>query len=179
MSNFYFSPVDLVFILIILFFTIRCIIKGFVAEIMSAASIVGGIILGFFFSDYLTILIHKHLGFQWWNKLISFLVIFLLVYIFVKLIQGVFHAIVEKINLERLDRSLGFFLGLFEGVAVVVLLITVIDAQPFFPSDAILGGSIISNYVLSVITLLDVPVPNVLEDIISLFMEKGKGIIYV
>ena len=154
MENLSIVPADIVFILVIVFITARCIIKGFLSEIMSAASVIGGVVAGFVFSPFLTSFVEKNLNISWWNSLISFLIIFLVVYLVVKLLERVFCGFIERVSLERLDRSLGLFLGLLEGGIIVIFLVTIIDAQPFFPSESILGGSVAAEIVRKMIYFL-------------------------
>ncbi len=146
MNNLPLTSIDIFLIVVILFFTIRCIIKGFISELMSVASVAGGFIAGFFLSSSLSALIDKHIGVSGWNRLISFLIIFLMVYIIIKLMENAFCSFIEKVSLERLDKSLGLFLGILEGVVVVLVIVAVIDAQPFIPSEKILSGSVIAEY---------------------------------
>jgi membrane protein required for colicin V production len=52
---------------------------------------------------------------------------------------------VERINLESLDRALGFFLGLAEGILVVFILILLIQLQPLFEAGDILAESVFAR----------------------------------
>jgi membrane protein required for colicin V production len=158
LNNIPLVPVDIFFIIVILFFTIRCIIKGFITELMSVASVVGGITAGFFFAPALSAAIDKYIGVSGWNRLISFLIIFLTVYIILKVIERGFYSLMERVSLEKLDRSLGLFLGLFEGLMIVIIIITVIDVQPLVPPEKILSGSLIAEYARKIIILI--PEPN-------------------
>ena len=154
MDNFHISPADIVFILIILFFTARAVIKGFVAEFVSIASVVGGIIAGFVFSSILTNYIAQHFNISWWNRLISFLIIFLAIYILLKLIEKLFYSLIEKIQLERLDRSLGLFLGLLESCVIILFAVSIVDAQPFFSADKIFSDSIVVEYARKILSAM-------------------------
>ena len=163
MGNFYISPVDVVFIIVILFFTARAVIKGFVAEFISVASVLGGIIAGFVFSSILTNYIAKYFKISWWNRLISFLVIFLIVYILLKLIEKFFYKVIEQIELQKLDRSLGLFFGLLESCIIILFVVSVIDAQPFFPADKIFSDSVIVVYARKIISAI--PENNIMKQI--------------
>jgi len=154
LNNLPVPAVDIIFILIILFFTARCIIKGFVAEIMAVLSVIGGVIAGYIFSAALSSVIDQYIGISGWNRLISFLIIFLTVYLVIKFLERIFYSLIEKVNLERLDRSLGLFLGLFEGIILILLIVTILDAQPFFPADRLLSDSIVALYVRKILILM-------------------------
>ena len=44
-----FAAIDIIFIILILIFTVRCALKGFVSELMSMASIVLGLLSALYF----------------------------------------------------------------------------------------------------------------------------------
>jgi len=162
-DNFNISPVDVVFVIAVLFITARAILRGFVVEFISVASVVGGIIAGFVFSSILTNYIAQYFKISWWNRLISFLIIFLIVYILLKLIEKFFYNLIEKIELQRLDRSLGLFLGLLESCIIILFVVTIVDAQPFFSPDKIFSGSVIVEYARKIISAI--PENNILNQV--------------
>ena len=145
------NPLDIIFIVLIAAGAIRCAFKGFISEIMSFAALVLGIVAAVFFSKAGAGLIDTYAGFSNWNQIIAFLVIFLAVYLFVKLAERILHRIFEKIDLERLDRVLGFFLGVVEGGLAVVLLVYLMRAQPIFDLHALLDRSVIAGFLLEII----------------------------
>lgn len=145
------NPLDIVFIVLIAAGAIRCAFKGFISEIMSFAALILGIVAAVFFSKAGAGLIDTYIGFSNWNQIIAFLVIFLIVYLVVKLIEGILHRLFDRINLERLDRVLGFFLGLVEGGIAVVLLVYIMRVQPIFDLEQVLDNSFIARFVLDII----------------------------
>lgn len=163
MDNFNISPVDVVFIIVIIFFTARAIFRGFIAEFISVASVLGGIIAGFIFSSMLTNYVAQYFKISWWNRLISFLIIFLVVYILLKLIEKFIYNLIERVELQRLDRSLGLFLGLLESVLIILFFVTIIDAQPFFSLDKYFSDSVIVEYARKIISAI--PDNNILNQV--------------
>jgi membrane protein required for colicin V production len=145
------NPLDIVFIVLIAAGAIRCAFKGFIAEIMSFAALILGVVAAVFFSKAGATLIDTYVGFSNWNQIIAFLVIFVLVYLLVKLLEGILHRVLDKIHLEKLDRVLGFFLGLAEGGLAVVLLVYLMHVQPIFDLQALLDDSAIARFVLEII----------------------------
>ena len=53
---------------------------------------------------------------------------------------------VERVELEQLDRALGLFLGILEGIVVVFVIILLIRLQPLFPAEKIAENSIAFNF---------------------------------
>ena len=145
------NPLDIVFIVLIAAGAIRCSIRGFIAEVMSFAALILGVVAAVFFSKAGATLIDSYIGFSNWNQIIAFLVIFVLVYLLVKLLEGILHRIFDKIHLEKLDRVLGFFLGLVEGGLAVALLVYLMHVQPIFDLQTLLENSVIARFVLEII----------------------------
>ncbi len=147
-------PIDIIFIVIIIFFTIRCIIKGFVTEFLSMAAVIGGIGAGIFFSGTLSRYIDLYIGKSGWNYLISFLILFIFVYLIIKMIEKMLSRFIERVELEQLDRALGLFLGIVEGAVVVLVLILLIKLQPVFPYEKIAENSIAFSIAEKIFTYL-------------------------
>ncbi len=109
------------------------------------AAIILGIGGAIFFSKSLSILIENYFGESIWNQVISFLVLFLLIYITVKLLESLIHNIFIKLSLERLDKALGFFLGIAEGFLLVCIILIILNWQPFFEINYLLEDSLFAK----------------------------------
>jgi len=142
------SGLDIVFLVIALFFTLRVAIKGFVKEFMSMAAVLLGIAVAVLFSGVAARYAEPYLGDGAWSQVVAFLALFLIVYVVVKLFESGLYRLVEHIHLEALDRALGFFLGLAEGVIAVFLLILVLQLQPVFDAEPILRESVFARLLL-------------------------------
>lgn len=135
------APLDIIFLVIVGISSIRTAIRGFVAEIMSFAAVVGGIAAAVLLSGRVAAYIGSHYGVSVWNKVIAFLGIFLVCYLVIKIFERGIYRIVDGINLERLDRALGFFLGIAEGLLVVIIIVLILEVQPFFKMEPTLHES--------------------------------------
>lgn len=136
-GDFTILPIDIFFTAIILFMTIKAIVRGFVTEVMGIAAIGLGIILGVLFSGLLGSVLSRQFGESNWNQVIAFLIIFLVSYIIIKIFENGLNALVDKINLDRLDRSLGLFFGIVEGVVLVMIFVFIIEVQPIFDTEKV------------------------------------------
>ncbi len=134
-------PVDIFFSAIVLFMTVKAIIRGFVTEVMSIAAIGMGILLGVLFSGFLGEFISKKFGESNWNQVIAFLIIFIVSYVIIKIFENGLNALVDKIHLDKLDRSLGLFFGIIEGIALVMIIVFIIEVQPIFDTTKIENDS--------------------------------------
>lgn len=132
---------DIVSIIILLILAIRVTFRGFVAEIMSVASVLVGLIIAVIFTHPVSILLQEYIGESFWNTVIAFLGLFLISYLIIKIFENSLNSLIEKVQLEKLDQSLGFFLGLVEGFLFIVILVFVLRAQPLFEVDKLLENS--------------------------------------
>jgi len=148
------SVIDIVFILLILLFVIRCYLKGFISEILSMAAIVLGLLASLFFYKNGA----EYLKMRYWPDLkiipeiIAFVALFLIVFIIMKLLEIMLKNIIEGIKLGGADRFLGIIFGLTEGLVVVSLILFVLRIQPLFDPSSLLSDSIFARIILPLIT---------------------------
>lgn len=136
------AALDIVFLLIIVFTSIRSGIRGFVKELMSMASVILGIAVAVLFSGVFAQYIEGFIGVSPWSQVISFLGLFLATYLAVKIFENALDRLIERIHLDSLDHALGFFFGIAEGLVVTFLLILLIQVQPFLPPASLLEESL-------------------------------------
>lgn len=135
------SPIDIFFIVIILFFGIFAFFKGFIREIFGKIAWILGVIAGFLFCGKLKPYILPYVKFDLLATLASFILIFIVVFLVVHIIKTIIGRFFEDDIMRGLDKALGFFFGLIEGVAVVMLILFVLTIQPFFPLEDLLSES--------------------------------------
>ncbi len=150
------APLDIFFLALVGVAALRSAYRGFVAEVMSVAALVVGIGAAVLLSGQAAALIAQKLGPSVWNKVIAFLVIFLLCYLFVKIIERGLSGAVENLSLGGLDHALGFFLGIAEGLLVVAVIVLILQVQPFFKVDAALRASKIATVFMQLFPTLPV-----------------------
>ncbi len=158
------NVIDIVSIVIIVIAAIRCTFRGFIAEAFSMAAIIVGGLAAVFFSKAGALLIESYFGYSVWNQIIAFLVIFLVVYLVVKLLQGIILRILEKIHLQRLDKALGLFLGIVEGLFVVVIIVYVLEVQPLFDVETLLSESFLARTIIDLVPIVTPETAPVLQN---------------
>lgn len=132
---------DIVFGILILLLAVRGLIRGFIGEVFSVGAVVVGIGAAVIFSSVLAGPVEEMLNIRGWGQVIAFLGIFLVVYIVLKIVEKALKGVIENIHLENLDRALGLFLGIVEGLVVVGALVLMLRLQPFFDFSASLEES--------------------------------------
>lgn len=145
-----FTTIDYVFIALLLILSIRGAYKGFVSELLSMAGLILGVGAAVLFSGVFANYLEKIWGKSNWNFLIAFLIIFLVVYIIAKIFEGLLHKLFTALHLEKLDRVLGFFLGIGEGILLIAIILFVLMWQPLFNATAIVQNSFFANLLLPI-----------------------------
>ncbi|MDR0582743.1 MAG: CvpA family protein [Treponema sp.] len=149
-----FAVIDIIFIALIVVFTLRCALKGFIGELMSMASIVLGLLAALYF--------YKNGGEFVRNKFMpemkiipeitAFIALFLIVFVVIKVLEAMLKEIIEGIRLGPADRFLGILFGFVEGIIVVSLVLFLLTVQPLFEGGPILEKSLFAKILLPFIT---------------------------
>ncbi len=145
--------IDYILLLASLFVVIRATIRGFVREFLGAAALILGIAAATLFSARVASLIARVVA-DPFNHVLAFLGLFIAVFLVVKLFEAGLTRLVERINLESLDRAAGLFLGLLEALILIRLFLIVLDVQPFVEPEQIIGGSMVLAFLDPVLGIL-------------------------
>ena len=148
------SVLDIIFILLIIVFVIRCYLKGFVSEVFSMAAIVLGLLASLFFYKNGGQFVRERFlnDMEIVPEVIAFIVLFLTVFLIIKILEKVLSDIIYGIRLGGADRFLGIIFGLAEGVVVASLVLFVLKIQPLFDPSQILSDSLFARILLPIIT---------------------------
>lgn len=144
------SVLDIVFIIVFIIIVVRCVMRGFVEEFLSMAALIFGIAGAVFLSGPIGKMLDKYFGLSIWSHIIAFLGCFIIIYIIIKILEGIIHNIFDKLNLDKLDKALGFILGLLEGfliVAVLIFLLSWFKWVPFINIEQLLKESLIAQFI--------------------------------
>ncbi|MDR1837869.1 MAG: CvpA family protein [Treponema sp.] len=148
------NGIDVVFILLIAIFAIRCYLKGLVGELFSMAAIVLGLFASLFFykngGEFLRASFWP--GIKVIPEVAAFVALFLIVFIIIKLFEKILKDIIDRVSLSGADRLLGVFFGLAEGIAVISLVLFLLRIQPLFDPSSILSDSFFARLILPLIT---------------------------
>jgi len=148
------SVIDIIFILLITIFIIRCYLKGFVSELLSMSAIVLGLLASLFFfkngGEFLRVKLWPNLNII--PEVIAFIALFVIVFLLVKILELMLRGIIQGVHLSGADRFLGIFFGLTEGIVVITLVLFVLRIQPLFDPSSILSESVFARILLPIIT---------------------------
>ncbi len=135
------GTLDIVFLVVIGVAALRAAIRGFVSEIMSFAAFILGLIAAILLYRPVSGLLREVITASPWVEIVSFLGVFVAAYLAVKIVERLLHSVLESLHLHQLDRVLGLFLGVMEGVLVVVLALLVLHWQTFVDVHDLLSES--------------------------------------
>lgn len=139
------SVFDAVLLVLVMILTVRGAIVGFVSEFFSKAAVILGALSAVLFYRKLSPYVADALGPDIYPQAVSFLVIFLAAYLVVKLFQHLAGRAVEGETLTALDRALGVFLGVAEGVVLVAVILMFLRSQKWFDAGRLLDGSLFNR----------------------------------
>jgi membrane protein required for colicin V production len=148
------NALDIIFIILITIFIIRCYLKGFISELLTMSALILGILASLFFYKNGG----EYLREQFWHglavipEIVAFLDLFFIVFATIKILEILLRGIIERVELSGADRFLGIFFGLAEGIAVISFILFLIRIQPLFDPATILDGSFFAHIILPFIT---------------------------
>jgi membrane protein required for colicin V production len=145
-----FSALDIVFAALVFLLSLRALLRGFITELMSMASVTLGLLAAFVFHKPGAAFVAE----KWFpanpviSDIIAVIALFIIVFVGVKILEHILNDIVSAVDLGGVDRIAGFFLGLAEGALLVTLLVWLISIQPLFDPRPLLETSVIARILL-------------------------------
>ena len=148
------AVIDIIFAALVVIFTVRCALRGFISELLSMAALALGLLAALFFyapgGDFIRERFMPAVKII--PEVLAFAALFLIVYVAIKILESILKEIIEGIRLGSADRLLGIFFGLVEGIIVVSLILFLFSVQPLFDEKPLLEKSIFAELLLPFIT---------------------------
>lgn len=148
-----FEIIDVVFAALVALLVIRCVLRGFVEELLSMASGILGLAAAFcFYRAGGRFINERYLpDMSVLPQILAFVCIFLIVFGAVKLLAAILKDIITRIQLGGLDRVLGGVFGALEGFILVALILFALTLQPLFDAGPLLEKSFFARRLLPLI----------------------------
>lgn len=146
------NVLDWVCLGIIVLLSVRCLVRGFVAEILSVAAwLVGAAVALLLYKQGAVFLASKASQLPL-PEAFAFAAIFILAFIATKILGNMLKEGIEAAQLATLDRILGLLLGAFEGlVSVSIILLVMQSINNVIPTKELLDGSAFAKAILPII----------------------------
>jgi len=136
------NVIDILIILIIIFFSIKGFIKGFVHELFSLLIIVLGLIISFLFYRSIGSILFDYIKNRELSLILSFLSIFLLVTVILLVLRNRMIDLVDDLNLRDIDRFLGLFIGMGKGFLLSSAFLVFLTNHPVMDIDSVISNSL-------------------------------------
>lgn len=147
-------PMDIIFTVFVMLFAIRGALRGFLDELLSIAFLVLGLLGATLFykkgADLIRTKIPEDIRFL--PEILAFGGVFCIIFVGVKVLELLVRDIIMQVKLGGVDRVLGVFFGLIEGLVLVTLMLFLLKIQPFFDTRSLFNESIFAELLMPVIT---------------------------
>jgi len=156
--------IDLIFAILIVLMAIHGYVKGFIEEIFSWAALVLAIWVAVLFYNAGAAFIRTKImqDVRYVPEIFAFIAIFLIVMLFLKMLERVLKDLITGAKLGGANKLLGLIFGIVEGLTLTTLIVFILTIQPLFDASKIIADSIFGQILLP---LIKIP------------LEKGKDIV--
>ena len=109
--------IDIIIIILVLLTAFKGFSRGLIKELVSLISLIVGVYIASNFSVY----VEKHLNYNFpkieeYNTIISFALVFLIIYLSLKLAGIIIHKFVKTIQLNLINKILGLLFGTIKAI---------------------------------------------------------------
>jgi len=146
-----FTVVDWIIGGVIVIFALSGLAKGFVNNVFGKLALILAIVGACFFYDNAAQMIFSGIQNEVLRKVLGFLIVFVVVFLIVKAVQVVISKIFQLHILRSLDKTLGFFFGILEGLIFIGLIIFLLSVQPFFSVEGLFEDSFFYAFINSIL----------------------------
>lgn len=154
-----FKVIDIIFIVVILILGFNGLKKGFFPQLITIIGILVGLFCAYFYCDDLAPYISKIIGERDMNTLISFILIFVVILLLSMLLNKMLKETLSDLGAEGVDKVLGLFFGLIQGVFICIVITLLLTVQPLFNPEPIFTDSLIGSKFLKVIPQIEEILP--------------------
>ncbi|MDR2397784.1 MAG: CvpA family protein [Spirochaetaceae bacterium] len=147
-------PIDMICLVFVLLFAVRGALRGFLDELLSIAFLVLGLVGAALFykpgADLIRTKVPDDIRFL--PEMLAFGAVFCIIFVVVKVLELLVKDVINRLKLGAVDRVLGVFFGLIEGLVLVTLLLFLLTVQPFFDIQSLIKKSVFAELLMPVIT---------------------------
>lgn len=145
------NALDWILLALLALAAIRGYARGIVQELFSVAAPVAGLAAALFLYKWGAELLSTRFGLTVLPEVVAFAALFLIAFLLVKILAKVLREGLEAAELDKLDKVLGFVLGLAEGLVIIAVVLIIIQVQPIFDASALLADSIFAKTILPIV----------------------------
>jgi len=165
------NVMDVIIVIVVLIFTIRGYMRGFINEVFSFLIIMIGLIAAFLFYKPLSNLVYEFVNNRDLSFILSFIFLFIFVTILLIMIRNVLLNLVESLNFSDADAVMGLVLGALKGTLLCGLVLIFLANHSILNIDRIIRSSFSFQYIEKVFFAFI----SILPDKISSFIVRFLG----
>lgn len=158
---------DILFLALIIISSLRGAFRGMIQELISLAALFISLLLAAVFYPDGTDWIQARSSLGESATLISFVCIFIAAFILFMLLKKAIVFLINETPFESVDKLLGFFLGILEGLLICFLIVYLIDFQEIIDLGNWTVSSKLLPYIERFLPALDKPAEQILEKLSS------------
>ncbi len=145
------SILDWILLGVVVLLALRCLVRGFVEELLSVAAYALGLGAAIFLYRPLGSYLAGRFAQLPLPEAIAFAVLFILGFLGTRLVGKLLKEGLEASALGGLDKAAGLALGLAEGLVIVSLVLLILKVQPIFDTKKLLDDSAFARAILPVV----------------------------
>ncbi len=130
---------------------LRCWFRGIIGEVLTMAAVVGGLLAGIFFYRPVGTWISRLYPLGGFEIVAGFVAAFAIVFIVVKIIERSLRSVLEKLNLDVLDKIFGLVFGALEGLIIATIILMILQYQPLVDVESLLAGSFMARALIPLV----------------------------
>ena len=116
--------IDIIIIILVLLAAFKGFSRGLIKELVSLISLIAGVYIASNFSVY----VEKYLNYNFqkteeYNTIISFILVFLIIYLSLKLAGIIIHKFVKIIQLNLINKILGLLFGASKALLIIAFIL--------------------------------------------------------
>lgn len=147
------NTVDYVIIVLMILGGIKGAIKGFLEELAQKFGLCFGLLAALIFTQSLVPYVQSQLSLPLWVATgLCYVVIFIAGYLLMKIIGSILQTVFKSSNLEFIDNLLGFFLGVFELIILLGIVVSLLQHQSIINLSSYIDGSFLVNKLINPFT---------------------------
>jgi len=159
--------IDVIIIILIIFYTFRGYRKGLIYEVFSIGIILIGLLASFLFFKQLSVILNQFFNNKDLSLIISFLAIFIGVAISLITMRNILSNLIETLNLTEIDSILGMVIGALKVILVISVILLFIESHSMFGLEKAIKHSFSYPYI-----------KRIFHALISVFPIKVRLIVY-
>ncbi len=161
---------DIVIVLVIVFFASTAFRAGLIREVVTLVSVVVGVVIAGIFYDDLARDVLTFIDNEKTALIVSFLVLLGAIYLAGQLVAVMLKQVAALLFLGWADRTGGALFGLIKGLIVVEVLLILLVTYPQLGLKGDIDGSPLASVFLDVAPLLLLVLPNEFEQAVDAFV---------